>query len=269
MLDVFTWLSDVEWGLLVGIAGLGLSIVLYMRGRKKPIPKYHTEEIRLIRGTDQLLPKNVVISYDDEPVDSLTKTIVTFWNGGRQTLGSELIASSDPLLLSLQEDQGVILRTRILKASRLVNRLSVESVDSRTARLDFEFLDPGDGVAVEILHTGRSSSVIFSGTIKGLSGGPVEVTSAEFPFRSSNAAHQHPVRLNRLLRISLLATTGTAGLLFASLGFIDLPLPKGERSNLPFIIGGLLYVALGLGISWLGRRRIPKALVLSDSDRAN
>ncbi|HEX4815911.1 MAG TPA: hypothetical protein VFV66_24455 [Nonomuraea sp.] len=176
------WLKSLEaWGLLIGVTGIGLSVFLYARSFKKPAPKYHIEEIRLISSEDQILPRDVVIHYGDNKLDSLTKTIVTFWNDGRQTLGKEMIASSDPIVLSLKGGEGSILRIRTLRESRSVNQALMDPVDNRSARLEFEFFDPGDGVVVKVLHTGASSSATLFGHNQGSFGRPYRGKQRKLP----------------------------------------------------------------------------------------
>ena len=62
-----------------------------------------------------------------------------------------------------------ILRVRELGVTRQVNQVSISSpADSNIAHIFFDYLDPMDGVVLEILYTGRYSTPLVLGSIRGL-----------------------------------------------------------------------------------------------------
>jgi hypothetical protein len=159
---------------VIGLVGLIATYYFYRRSIEKPNPRYGVARVPLIGGISPLLPSEVRVSYGNEPVKSLVKTFVLLWNDGTKTLDASDIAESDPIRLVLDNPESKILRTRVITASRAVNCASVEQDqgESKTeARITFSFLDPGDGFAVEVLHTGDDTEITVKGTIKGLPDG--------------------------------------------------------------------------------------------------
>ena len=80
--------------------------------------------------------------------------------------GEEIVAH-DPLRLRFGGD---ILNVRIRKVSREVLRIRADTSGEigQTVYCSFEFLDPGDGGVLEVLHTGSAEAPECTGTIMGL-----------------------------------------------------------------------------------------------------
>ena len=80
--------------------------------------------------------------------------------------GEEIVAH-DPLQLRFGGD---ILNVRIRKVSREVLRIRADTSGEigQTVYCSFEFLDPGDGGVLEVLHTGSAEAPECTGTIMGL-----------------------------------------------------------------------------------------------------
>jgi len=151
--------------LLVGIVGIVLAIVFYIRSRRVKQPLYTIRSVNLLRA-----PKLEVldIRYANEPIVSLTATKIAFWNGGRETITRDDIAAADPLEVTMQ--RGVkALDAQILHCINPANRFETSvRPDASGALMAFDFLDRGEGAVVQLLHTGSSSDDIkIRGTIKG------------------------------------------------------------------------------------------------------
>lgn len=119
------------------------------------------------------------IRFEDRSVPRVNKTLLYIWNSGRKTADGADIVASDPLRVALPDDTRV-LRARLLRVTREVNGVAVHQEAVNEALISFDFLDPGDGATIEVLHTGGAVQRQLKGTIKGIPGGVEEYSSADF-----------------------------------------------------------------------------------------
>jgi hypothetical protein len=95
-----------------------------------------------------------------------------FWNNGKQVLHGRDIVASAPLKFSFDEESN-ILSLKILTKTKEENDVMI-SWGNRSRDyflISFEYLDPKDGVVLELLHNSAKSYPSFSGSIKGIPDG--------------------------------------------------------------------------------------------------
>jgi len=146
--------------------GIILSIIFYIKSIrvKRPVCLVHSSS--LIRNLSDDFP-SLRIAYGSTGVDSLTVSKVAFWNAGRETIDGEDIAEADPLCVAVAEGHS-LLEVRVLTESDRANQVKTRRLDSGAACLvSFDYLDRGDGLVLQVVHTGEDSHVQITGTIKG------------------------------------------------------------------------------------------------------
>ena len=106
--------------------------------------------------------------YSRQTIENLTVTKLAFWNGGRETINNQDIASIDPLAVYVKSGYK-ILSAKVLSSKNSSNQFSITTADDKSnMKLHFEYLDKNDGGVIQFLHTGKSSDDIeVRGTIKG------------------------------------------------------------------------------------------------------
>jgi len=222
----------------------------------------------LIGGVSPLLPSEVRVTYKNNIVSSLKKTYVAFWNGGNRTLSSESVVGSDPIRIVLTDPDSSILRIRLTKVSREVNKIEVVG-GAQEAKVSFDFLDPNDGFVAEILHTGEKSerAAIVTGTIKGLPNGIRLIRDAEVPNAIAGAGEG--------VLEDFVPNGCGIGLLFTGVALAASVLLPGRiyrfldngTSKLESIILGTVVAVSGIALYWfIRRRRIPRTLQVGKSD---
>lgn len=257
-------------GVFVGILG----IILYVRSRQRKrlcIQKY---ALRIIGRGDTEVSEDIEILYQSTVVHRLTKTTVVFWNAGTETIDGNDIVDRDPIRFVFS-DESTILRAKIITRTRDVNEASIrlDQEGKNAALLDFEFLDPSDGVRIEFLHTDAKRFPTVNGTVKGVSQGIVD-TGGALEDISGPALNMFMYSIVRRQTIILYAALGL-GSVIAAAGVLpdavyeyfgvsapgeeDDPNALSERVGM--IIAGMLYAALGGVVLWMGRRRYPKGLM--------
>jgi len=170
---------------VIGVLGLVASAYFYFRSKEMPKPVWRTGRIPLIGSNTSLLPAAVDVRYHDVSVQSLSKTYIAFWNAGRKTIPGSDIVRGDPIRFRFAGECKV-LDTRIIRRSREVNQAVLTHHDDEV-QLDFDFLDPKDGIILEVVHTGIGIDVKCAGTIRGIPQGIKRVGPTRKSSKSTDA----------------------------------------------------------------------------------
>ncbi|MBC7985504.1 MAG: hypothetical protein H7X93_02375 [Sphingomonadaceae bacterium] len=166
--DIFNagWFS-VLMGSLIGILGITLAIIFHFRARQIARLYYLVGDNLLIWPKEDRHDDGLEIRCDGIVVPRVTSTSFGIWNSGTTTIQGQSIVDSDRLRLVLTKG-GQILRATITSFTRDVNGCSIKIVDGDACELHFDFLDPGDGFSVQIVHSSSMKSLEPIGTIMGL-----------------------------------------------------------------------------------------------------
>ena len=159
--------SGLGWNDYRSRQGLALALLLYRRSRISGIIAFQSHNVSMIGGDNAVFPDETAVQYRGTPIPRLTSSTVWIWNAGKKTVKGADIVAHDPLRLRFG---GEVLDVRIRKVSRKVLRITADTSGEigETARCEFEFLDPGDGGVLEVLHTGSAEAPECTGTIIGL-----------------------------------------------------------------------------------------------------
>ena len=266
-MDLIAWILSQGWlGSVIGIAGLVAAYFFYRASRIGARPTYQMRSLRLIGREQQALPDEVEILFKGRHVDRLTMTHLILWNSGKALLNGEEMVLDDPLRaeVSLGAD---VLRVRVQKVTRLTNKFlaRINPQSQNQVLLEFDYLDPGDGAVVEMLHTDQRRYPEVKATFRGVPRGilnwgtlPV-LRPRRLLFGLSNPKYLGGVAT--LLGIALvvfgLALPGT---------LLDVtPAPDPRRLfTWAFLSVGAVNALFGAFLLWLVRSRFPRALVIDE-----
>ncbi len=269
-------LNQAWFGSVVGIAGLIFAVVglvSYRAARIGARPVYFQRARRLIGKKEQELPEEVEITFNGHAVPRLTSTQCFFWNAGKSSISGGDIVPGDPLRLEFDEGNEIV-KARIVRTTRSVNNIQVDSPPkAHRALITFDFLDPGDGALLELLHTSALRFPKVAGTIKGIPRGLVDVAGRSRIQVLDKVAARFPFRRGFFIGMFIF---GIAMLVFSLIPKEILPQSWFESSqNTPaspqhagrfvsimFFILGLLYMGLPALVLYGGRRRYPAGLDL-------
>lgn len=266
-------------GSTIGVIGIVLAIIFYFRGKDQSLPSYTVDSSVLIGPHWQELPDKVKIQYDGEPVQSLSKAVIFFWNRGRKTIGRDDVASADPLRFSfINRKTGgklQILEIRSIWTTRDVLGVKA-SLKDNSIEMNFDFLDRADGFALEVLYAGDYGTQInWNGTIKGVPRG--------IRYFSPNLTYL-PLNIKPIVKVVLLATGASllgllgAGVVAAIHDFAETSHQSWERLhpghpdrfyNIAIHIYPIYGIIIGVGFFlWFtylfygsGRRNVPLRLL--------
>jgi hypothetical protein len=159
-------------GFVIGLLGVVLAVVFYVKAKKERVPCYEHSSNTLIEGVDKTLD-GLQLHYRGQPQSRITVTKVVFWNEGRETIDKSDLVIADPvrILCPLSVD---ILDIQIVQSSSSANavRLGLPSSSGKHTSypIEFEYLDHKDYFVIQIVHNGDDTPRFnIIGKIKGVS----------------------------------------------------------------------------------------------------
>ena len=274
MIDSVTkFLSEAWLGTTIAALGIIVALVIYRASQIGARPVYQRRSIRLI-GFDQAnFPQDVEVLYRGKRVDRLTKSRLIYWNSGKQIVRGSDIVADDPVRCELSSD-ALALEVGVVKHTRDANKFTATIDNGRRNRviLSFDYLDPGDGAVVEILHLSSDRHPAIKGAIRGVPKGmldwglPFDGDDKSRPLGSFRVARRSFIILALILTlVGLLAIIAGFTAPDAFFEVISRPPPASIHSGTraAFITAGTVYLVpgvIGVILYWIFRRRFPKSL---------
>jgi hypothetical protein len=273
--DLFNFLNQGWVGSLTGFIGIVIGILgiySYKISKSHGLPTVQKHSLRIIEKEKTAVSDDLEILFKGKKVERLTKTIIVFWNDGTETINGSDVVASDKISFSFSHGER-ILSSKIICVTRAVNHTSlVNSKDQNNkVNLIFDFLDPNDGVTIELLHTDKKRYPSITGTIKGVPSGIYDAGSyIDDNTQSPNTYINVVFKKRKYLYYSALAiglTIVLLGLLPSSIyEYIETFLKSEQNKNIVmperwlFIVVGGIYAFMPVYLLWSGRRKYPKVL---------
>ena len=159
--------SPIAWGILSLIAVFSLLFAIYtwIVGKKKKQVSIVCETNEVIASGKSKIEK-LYIQYDGEEIDNLSVTKFYIWNSGNEVINNTDIVGRRPLSIICSEPDS-ILDIQIIKANEETNAFSIAEIKNQRVSFDFDYIEPGDGFVVQILHTGKAIDLDLDCKIKG------------------------------------------------------------------------------------------------------
>jgi hypothetical protein len=164
---------NVVMGVGLFIASTAIAIFLFARAKKEPRPVYYVTGNTVVRARAE---RKIEVRYRGKDVPLVTRTVVAFWNAGRQPIRRDDLVENHPLEI-LVPSNTEILEVRVVATTRPDIDFAVfPEIPSTKPQIGFSFLNHRDGGTVEILHTGSDPyAVSIEGAIVGVNGPPTPV----------------------------------------------------------------------------------------------
>ncbi|GEM_PF-2561442 len=240
-------------GAVIGILGVFIAIYTYKKTKIVPQLSYNEESLKII-GKDEITPEEITIFYKGIKVPRVIKTTIILWNSGTKTVDGKNIVKNDPLCFEFNEKEEII-GASILLRTKEVNEfeISTSSEKKNEMFMSFEYLDPQDGVVIEILHTDIKRYPRFKGTMKGMPKGLVNL-------REKRKKNYKNTLLNLFINLIILS----GGVLIFS--FLEKPLEAIFKEDsiykflAPFLVGVIWGFISFYAIKIKNKNRYPGAL---------
>ncbi|AVQ37759.1 hypothetical protein C7M56_03305 [Clostridium botulinum] len=153
-------LQNLDWGLIITILSFLYAIYVAIKGKKKQQIAFARSNYNIVEGNGI---EELEINFKGEKIKKATITKLAIWNCGNVTINRGDIVSTKPLSIQCS---GKILNTQITKKTDESNLVNI-SRNNGNITLDFEYLEPKDGVIVQIIHDSKKNDIELQGKIKG------------------------------------------------------------------------------------------------------
>lgn len=270
--QIFEYLNTSWVGVIITIVlsviAILLSFIFFQKGKQKFSINHYTESTLLIDKKNTEKPDDVEIYFSKKPVDKLYKTLIYIWNSGNQTIRKNDLNTIDKFRIDIENDSE-ILSIKIVKTTRNVINFSLNNlINSQIHEIVFDYLDPNDGVVVEIFHNGSLNDLKLKGTIVGISdliGNKNsdknlnnEITKAFREIALEITSHTRYISILVLFTGSLLA--GFSIFLHMNPNFKFFP---GLEDKVYLGMGGGIYIVLGVVLIVTSKKKFPKSLEIT------
>lgn len=158
--------SNLVWLILSLCSIISVPLAIYF-GRKSLSQKIIYAVLssnELITNNQSNIPK-LKILYDNEAVNDVTVTRLTFWNQTVATINKTDIIDAEPLSIFI--NNGKILDASVLKGGQSSNKIKVFLTSDNSANITFDYLDKKEGGIIQVIHTGSRNSIDITRKIKG------------------------------------------------------------------------------------------------------
>ena len=248
----------------ISIFSVLLAIFFYLKSTKKAKPLAQIYNMRLIGPNTNELSDDVAIYFRNEKIKRMSKANIIFWNSGSDILDGSLLLKADPISFYFRPgDQ--ILSIDISNIINKSNQFRLSSPEPHILTIEFEYLNPGDGINIELLHDSSIEHLESKGSIKGIPQGVKIIKqnrSSLEKLKKMMFLQQNPHHLIYLTLIIGL-TFLTLGLLNVTNLFDIMNLFEIQQASLgatPFLMVGSGYTILPAFYLWRVRKRYPKKL---------
>lgn len=106
MKEILTFFNNNLWlnitSFVIGIVGILMSLLFYIKSKKDKRPVFSKQTYRLIQKNTTTLKKLKVLC-NDKQVEKLTLTKFAFWNADKETIRRIDIAANNPIVIMLHD----------------------------------------------------------------------------------------------------------------------------------------------------------------------
>lgn len=167
MKNPYAWLALS----LLAIIGFALTIMFAIKSKKVRKISQNKSTYKIIRNVNREL-SDLEIKWKSDPIDDLSITKLTIWNDGNIKLEEDDFASSEKLAIEAIEDCKM-LNASILLEPEKTNTFNINlNLELNKLFISFEYMDPNNGLVIQIVHTGSADNLRLMGKIK--SGKPIK-----------------------------------------------------------------------------------------------
>jgi hypothetical protein len=240
-------MAVASWSFLSPIITFALGTG-YARWNDRRHIKYCADGETVIHKRDAL--DGLVVSHNGEPVDRITRSLVSIWNAGKGPIKPDDVIADNPLRIVLN-DNSKILSIRTVRCDDDVVKAEVAPSDDGSWRINFSHWAQGACVIFEVLHTSSALVPKVVGTVDGFQ--PVKslgrvTTGAFLPTR-----RRWLYRLAPVLSVPLFA--------FGIWAVAALKIPPDPRAILALLLlapGEFLLIAYG--VEFVVNLRVPRSV---------
>jgi hypothetical protein len=164
----YSWVAWTLWSAIL-ILIIFRVFFSYLKSRSQTKLAFQWDG-KIIVGEEKAdLPEEITAAMREENSPYVSSNEIVLWNAGLKTIHGSDIADADPLRITLHPYTR-ILRVLLRSKTNEANSFSAtpDPEHPYQAHCTFDYLDPGDGVRLEVLQTNVNYGVAVKGTIHDL-----------------------------------------------------------------------------------------------------
>ena len=140
------------FSIAIGILGIALAIVFYLRGKATKKPGYISISYPVVSDKFQHERWNLKVTFDDKNVNKLTVTKFLFWNSGNRSIRKEDVPNKFTIIP--KSNDTVIFQAYIEQQSG-DDFLAATKLDNETNTIEFDFnhLEKNEGFVLAFAHS--------------------------------------------------------------------------------------------------------------------
>ncbi len=146
------------------VGSLIFAIYTWIVGKKVKEISVDYSANHIVKKGKSPIPK-LEMKYDGKSIDNLSSTIFYFWNSGNEVINACDLVKVCPLKIKCDSEQ--ILDAQIIKQSDDSNGFSIKRIVPEEVELQFEYINCGEGVSIQVLHAGEEDKFSLDCKIKG------------------------------------------------------------------------------------------------------
>jgi hypothetical protein len=237
-------------GTAIGLIGIVIGVGVAYAYKARPRLAAQTNTLELV-GANAVLPDQIEFLFRGNKVPKVTMSRVAIWNIGNTTVHGGQIVASDPLRI-ITSAGSTVLDATIRDRTRSVNDFScvLRQDTSNEIECRFDYLDPGDGALIQLIHTGDDKLKIL-GTLREVPKGILLLGYKPKP-KPQKQAPLTPFTAKLIATTCLIIAIGALILSFAEV----LPPELGRAAVITFTLVSLAF--------FLGIRYIPPTRLSTD-----
>jgi hypothetical protein len=137
------WLSTPEVSTLIAIISIIIGAMVSYYFYRKPLrisdPCWSRKTDVLIKGRRAIALPKLSISYEGQPVETISSTKFLFWNRGKLAIRRDDISQYDLLRITCSPSTD-LLDVIPISVTNVANNLCLDKIDKKTALLTFDYL---------------------------------------------------------------------------------------------------------------------------------
>lgn len=145
---------------------IGVPSFLYAIATHKRIQiSYADSSLPVIEKGTSVFEK-LSVHYDNEQIERLTVTRVAIWNSGNEEIEESRFVNGKSISLHCDEN-AKILDAKIIQETDSDNQFRIADCLDHEIKLSMDYMNPKDGVVVQVIHTGSYKSISVDCKLKG------------------------------------------------------------------------------------------------------
>ena len=199
------------------VAAFIFGIYSWFAGKRRREISYVSSSYRIVQKGKEKIP-DLTLLYEKEEIEELTISNYAIWNSGNEVIEEGDIVASKPLRIYSDKESTKILDVTVLSESDETNGFAIENIKDNSAELRFDYINPFEGVVIQVMHTGTKTGLRIEGKIKGGS----ELRTLSKGKKAGKLTNEQRKRISVFLMMieSVLMTVGSLMLVMIEWGMI-------------------------------------------------